>query len=207
VKQILERLGTLRLQIQQGSVKVSEDWKSVYFCMKDLHGICGVEEMKKVFDKEKNEMKWLKMVKSGSRKGIWSYGTKAKEAKKIVVCESAVDALSFTQLHRDYGDTLYLATMGKISQLGKEVLQGIAKVAKSAEWIIATDNDTAGEKMAEEIKDSLVLAGVREESIERIKSNSKDWNDELKAEMKKKQQQQQQKKRQMQRRRTTLRRF
>jgi len=137
--------------------------KAYYFGMWDLEGLCGIE--KRTYDK--------KRVITGSQKGLWVLG-KISTAKYIIITESPLDSLSYIQLKSIEPNITYLiATMGTLSKKAKEALKEIEKRSKG-QWIIATDNDEGGEKLAKDIKNIVNI-----DHIIRDKPTKKDWNEEL----------------------------
>ena len=160
---------------EKNRIKITDD--AIYFPMYDIDGICGIE--KRTFDGEKR-------VISGSEKGLWSYGD-LKTASYIVMCESPIDAISYKILNnKDFEnkDVFLVATMGAFSDKQELSIREIVRRNNIAEWIIATDNDTAGDKLAGKIAENVKQVS-RNINIYRHKSDSKDWNEELKTELRK----------------------
>jgi hypothetical protein len=100
--------------------------------------------------------------------------------RALVVTESAIDALSYHQMHREGGATTrYLSTAGALSGRQVELLgRSIAQMA-SASWVVAaTDADAAGDKLAHQIRE--IAARHRHVAFERRPPTfGKDWNDVL----------------------------
>lgn len=115
------------------------------------------------------------------RKAVWRSGNLANlanlaHAGRVVLVESAIDAMSHAQLSQDK-DAAYLSTGGSMSNHQRELVRSVlGKVAaRGAEIVIATDNDEGGEKLAEGLA-RLVPVGVR---CSRVRPAAKDWNDDL----------------------------
>lgn len=106
----------------------------------------------------------LKFVKGGQKAG--AVLGDAETAKRIVVVESGVDALSLAQSERR-SDTAYLSTGGAF---GRRLEQRLREFAASGKSIVAGfDADAEGDALADR------LTGA-----ERLRpDNGKDWNDEL----------------------------
>ena len=112
----------------------------------------------------------------GGQKSLW-YSTNAQHAKKIVIVESAIDAMSHAQLSKDK-ETAYISTGGSMSEHQRELVQAALKKAaeRGATIVIATDNDEQGKKLAQELKELAPKLAI----IEREEpTRGKDWNEQL----------------------------
>lgn len=109
-------------------------------------------------------------------KAIW-HSANLATAPRVVIVESAIDAMSHTQATGDR-ETAYVSTGGSMSEHQRDLVRGVlAKAtARGAEVILATDRDEAGRKLAQEVA-CLAPAGARLSRIE--PANGKDWNDQL----------------------------
>ena len=87
------------------------------------------------------------------------------EVQHAIVCESAIDALSYAVLHPAQQKTLYLSTDGSGS-VPLERLRQIPQVT------LAVDRDEAGEAMAQRIGQELLES-------DRQVPTAKDWNEDL----------------------------
>lgn len=105
----------------------------------------------------------------GGEKGIW-YTSNIMRAKNVVICESAIDALSHAELKNTSKETAYISVGGSISASQLELIKTIGK---DRQIIIATDNDETGSRYAKQIKE-LAPNALREVA------QHKDWNDDLK---------------------------
>jgi hypothetical protein len=85
--------------------------------------------------------------------------------QQVVLCESAIDAISYKTLHPPQEKTLYLSTDGAGS-VPLQHLQAIPKIA------IAFDHDLAGAEMAQRLKQDLPQAQIGT-------PDQKDWNADL----------------------------
>ncbi|MDE3022676.1 MAG: DUF3991 and TOPRIM domain-containing protein [Pseudomonadota bacterium] len=115
-------------------------------------------------------------VKNMGFKGFSTGGHKSLFAKKIgevsniFVMESAIDCMSFYQLHQQHG--LYLSIGGTLSSFQITLLEYvITEKYQDTNVIVATDNDQSGERYFEQIQDI--------KKCERRRSKLKDWNDDL----------------------------
>ncbi len=112
---------------------------------------------------------------SGGSKALW-YSSNISRAEKVVVTETAIDALSHYQAFG--GDHAYASIGGSMSPEQQELIRGwLVKAHESGQTlVIATDNDQAGAQFAEQISE-LAPAGL---VIERdAPGHGKDWNDTL----------------------------
>lgn len=113
---------------------------AVMFLHRDRIGPTGYE-LRGVYAKTGEK---LKAFMADGKRGLW-YSNNLREAKSIIVCESAIDCLSHYEL---YGwDCAYVSIGGAISSKQKDLLAGLfAKVtARNGLIIIGTDNDAAGD--------------------------------------------------------------
>lgn len=131
----------------------------------DENGLCGYELKNRGFTG----------FSRGGQKGIW-HTTNIENARRIVIVESAIDALSHAQLTRD-DDAAYVSTGGAMSDKQRQLLRDVMRDAdaRGAEIVIAVDSDEAGDLLAAEIV-SLAPPNAR---VRRDVPNSKDWNDVL----------------------------
>jgi hypothetical protein len=85
--------------------------------------------------------------------------------QQVVLCESAIDAISYKTLHPPQEKTLYLSTDGA-GFVPVQQLQAIPKIA------IAFDHDPAGAEMTQRLKQDLPQAEIET-------PDQKDWNADL----------------------------
>jgi 5S rRNA maturation endonuclease (ribonuclease M5) len=132
----------------------------------DRNGITGFEIKNKDFTG----------FSKGGQKALW-YSTNIGHSKKIVIVESAIDAMSHAQLSKDK-ETAYISTGGSMSEQQRELVQAALTKAteRGAKIVIATDADEQGKKLAKELKELAPNVAI----IEREEpTRGKDWNEEL----------------------------
>jgi len=110
----------------------------------------------------------------GGEKRVW-FSANLGRAERVVVVESAIDALSHADLTGDQ-EAAYISIGGQPSPEQWQVLKGAlaAKQEKGAALVIATDADAAGDKLAGQIE-ALAPGAERQRP-----ASGKDWNDQLK---------------------------
>ena len=146
----------------------SDNRNNVIFLHKDYEGVCGYEIRNRNF----------KGFSEGGTKGLWVSQASLSD-RKLVICESPIDCLSYHQLFPD-PNTRYMATGGTLSQKQKNLLRGaFEKIHRQGgEIIIATDNDEAGLKMASQLN---TLAPKTAQVRSLHPKPYKDWNEALQA--------------------------
>lgn len=155
---------------------------NVIFPHSDREGICGYSIRHQNF----------KGFSTGGTKGLWTSKSSSND-KKLVICESPIDCLSYHQLFPD-DQTRYFATSGTLSEKQKDLLRtAFEKIEqKGGSIIIATDRDEAGEEISQE----LIKIAPKTAQIERhVPKYQKDWNEALQAKIERERQQQNQKRR------------
>jgi hypothetical protein len=116
---------------------------------------------------------------AGGTKSAWQSAALPAD-RALVITESAIDALSYFQLHPELGDrTRYLSTGGAPSARQIELLDRVfAQLPSASRVVAAVDSDDAGAKLASRIEDL-----VRSRSAIAYERHSpapaKDWNDVL----------------------------
>ena len=125
-------------------------------------------------------------------KGLW-VSKSGQNDKKLVICESPLDCLSYHQLFPD-DDTRYFATSGTLSEKQKDLLRTAFEKLdqKKGEIIIATDKDIAGEEIAQKLKE---IAPKTAQMSRHVPNPQKDWNEALNAQIERERQQQNQRSR------------
>lgn len=143
---------------------------NVIFPHFDREGVCGYSIRNQEF----------KGFSSGGSKGLWFSKAFAND-KKLVICESPLDCLSYHQLHPD-SNTRYFATGGTLSEKQKDLLTtGIERIhAKGGEIILATDRDKAGKELALQLTK---IAPKNAQIYRHVPKHQKDWNEALKAQI------------------------
>lgn len=133
------------------------------------NGLCGFEKKNVGFTG----------FASGGEKGLWLSHSEEQDMR-LVVCESAIDALSHAAL---FPDTLarYASMGGKPNPKQPELLkEEIALLPVGAEIIAAMDADDEGRKLTEVVRQA-VSAAHREDLrfSTQEPQGVKDWNDQL----------------------------
>ncbi len=117
---------------------------------------------------------------TGGEKGLWMSHSQSSD-RRLVFCESAIDALSYAALFAD-DNTRYASIGGKTNPqqpglIGSE----IAKLPNNAEVISAMDNDAEGVNLSRLIENAVAESG-REDLTYHPHFPAlplKDWNDTL----------------------------
>lgn len=112
----------------------------------------------------------------GGRKALFALRTghtPKEDPPRVVVAESALDALSFWQLNP--APALLLSFGGGMSHEQENLLRHVLAKYPSAEVLTATDADEQGDHYAAKI------ATMRPDAIRAKPTTGKDWNDALRA--------------------------
>lgn len=133
----------------------------------DKTGICGYEIKNKGFTG----------FSLGGEKGLW-YSRDVSKAQKIVITESAIDAMSHAQLRKTDASVGYVSIGGAMSEKQEALLKSLIEKAHSrgTEVVLGLDNDTAGDKLCQKVR---AIAGECGAALRREVPTSKDWNDDL----------------------------
>jgi hypothetical protein len=136
------------------------------FPHRDLDGYCGYEVKNPEFTG----------FSKGGERGVWNSKVKSSD-NKLVITESAIDALSHFEIHKD-SRTRYLSLGGTPSNKQLELIQkSVEKMPPGSEIRLAFDKDKAGNEMAE-----TVVRGIKRDDVS-IKRDTpalgKDWNEAL----------------------------
>jgi hypothetical protein len=135
----------------------------------DAEGLCGYEMKNAGFTG----------FSPGGSKGLWSSHTTPTDTR-LVVCESAIDALSYATLF-PAPETRYASIGGEMNNLQPEVIRSAAaRMSTGSEIVAAMDADAGGRKLAEMVRQAVSLSGRSDLSF-RIHEPSgfKDWNNQL----------------------------
>jgi hypothetical protein len=99
---------------------------------------------------------------AGGQKGLWMSHTQPAD-RRLILTESAVDALSYAALFPDAEDqTRYASLGGKPSSRQSELVQAtIAKLPAGAEIVAAFDADDAGRQLVEVIREAVASIARR----------------------------------------------
>lgn len=139
----------------------------------DAAGLCGYEIKNRGFTG----------FAAGGQKGLWLSHTR-RDDRRLILAESAIDALSYAALFPDAKDqTRYASLGGKPSRRQMDLLQAtIAKLPAEAEIVAAFDADPAGRRLADQTREVVANAASRTERSTLIfKSHlpaqeGEDWN-------------------------------
>jgi 5S rRNA maturation endonuclease (ribonuclease M5) len=115
-----------------------------------------------------------KLFEKGSIKGVWVDKKVNKNINEIIITESPIDSLSALELGKKGDDILHIATLGRMGREAKETLRKIFDYLPNAKILIATDQDKAGEEIAEQIVNL-----AKDNEIYRLNFEGKDLNETL----------------------------
>lgn len=141
-----------------------DERRNILFPHHDREGLAGFEIKNKNFT-------------GYSRFGVKSvWHSRARKADtKIVICESAIDALSYHQIRGDER-TRYMSTGGQMSPYQEGILKAaIAKMPPGSEIIAAFDRDIDGDRFAAKLKELAPNSNI----IRHAPAIGKDWNEQL----------------------------
>lgn len=120
---------------------------------------------------------------AGGQKSLW-FSSNITHAERVIVTESAVDALSHAELERrdkgkDPQKTAYVSFGGSMSPEQKELISSLFEKVKEKgqKLALGTDRDAGGEAFNIELM-GLLPEGL-EAALERPSVNTKDWNESL----------------------------
>ena len=137
----------------------------------DLEGLCGYEIKNQGFTG----------FASGGEKGLWFSHTEPTD-NCLVLCESAIDALSHAALFPAPGSR-YASIGGQMNPRQPELVRtALLRLPAGAEVVAAMDADPDGRKYAEAVR--LAVAGSGRDDLRftsQEPSVGKDWNDQLRA--------------------------
>lgn len=120
----------------------------------DAAGLCGYEIKNREFTG----------FAAGGQKGLWLSNTRPDD-RRLILTESAIDALSHAALFPDTEDqTRYASLGGKPSGQQMGLLQAtIATLPEEAEIVAAFDADPAGRRLADQVGELVVKVASRTE--------------------------------------------
>jgi len=138
------------------------------FFHRDAEGVCGWEA--------KSAM-WTGFA-TGGRKTLWS-SSEFPNDKVLVLAESAIDALSYAQLH-PLPRVRYMSFGGDFGRQQLEHLKAaVARLPPDGKVILAVDRDQGGDRFVTRL--TVALADCKREVARHSPARHKDWNDVLKA--------------------------
>lgn len=172
----LEKRGITKATLQDprfAPVVRIDDRNNALFAHYNKRGISGYEIKNKDFTG----------FAAGGQKGLW-FTSNINHAERVVITETAIDALSHAEFHRrnktnEPAKTAYVSFGGSMSPEQKELIGSLLENMQRREQklVLANDRDEAGEAFNEQIK-GLAPAGL-ETSLEQPLVNTKDWNESL----------------------------
>ena len=114
-------------------------------------------------------LRWQGMA-CGSRKDLGAFYVKSPDTKKMVICESAIDAISLFALHPD---CMAISTSGANPNPAWLSLF----INEDFDIYCGFDTDQVGDRLADEMI-------KRYPTVKRLRPEKHDWNEELKAKLK-----------------------
>lgn len=166
--------GVLRSELFKGRILIDKRGNAV-FPHSNQDGLCGYEI--------KNE--GFTGFAPGGSKGIW-YSNFHSDDKRLVIAETAIDALSYAALRPGIIRSRFFSVGGAMNENQPALLtSALEKLPQDAEIVLAMDNDEGGDLMAEKIKAVFLESGVSDTRffLDRPPSRGEDWNDALRASM------------------------
>jgi hypothetical protein len=135
----------------------------------DQAGLCGYEI--------KNRHR--KHFAAGGSKGLWVTHTRSDDSC-LVLCESAIDALSYAALFPD-PRARYASVAGEASGAQEVLIQAaIIRMPCNAQITAAMDNDADGRDHAGVVRSAFDAAGRADLSFrDHVPDGFKDWNEQL----------------------------
>lgn len=137
---------------------------------------CGYEMKNKGYKMENKD--WTGFS-SGGHKGLWLSNYR-HEDEALVICEGAIDCLSYYELHNAMDSSFFVSFGGRMNKRQRDLLSHVIAKNTTKKIILAVDNDDAGDKYEVEIKDlvkNMHVSFVRHSP----KNRQSDWNDVLKS--------------------------
>lgn len=154
----------------EGTILIDRRGNAV-FPHHDTDGLCGYEIKNNGFTS----------FSPGGTKGLWRSKT-ASGDKRLVICESAIDALSFAVLFDD-GLTRYASIAGKPTPIQLNLIRvQIECTAPQSEIVAAMDADPPGTRLIQSIREAFQEAARGDVTFRSEQPfGFKDWNEQLKA--------------------------
>jgi hypothetical protein len=116
---------------------------------------------------------------TGGHKTAWQSAAQPDD-RVLVIAETAIDALSYHQLHRELAArTRYLSTAGTPSNRQLDLLdRAVAQLPRNSLVVAAVDADLAGTKLSKQVK-AIAERHVHVSFRHHTPTFGKDWNDVL----------------------------
>lgn len=153
---------TVNYLIRRGILYADDKGNAVFLLLGKEKRVVGAE----IRGTNDNLRKWRGMA-SGSKKNLGCFYIRARGANKVVLCESAIDAISFFVLHPN---CIAVSTAGANPK--PQWLSTL--IDKGFEIFCAFDSDKVGEMMADKM---ITLYPV----VKRLRPEKHDWNEVLMA--------------------------
>jgi hypothetical protein len=160
----------LALQYWRFAGRIKADrYSNAVFPHHDTEGLCGYELKNRNFTG----------FASGGSKGLWLSKT-CPEDRRLVICESSIDALSHAVLFPD-GHARYASIGGKLNPVQPQLIQAQIKLMpEGSEIVAAMDSDAPGRELAEAVRKAFNASGRPDLRFRQDEpSGAKDWNDLL----------------------------
>ena len=139
----------LRARVSPDRVYTDRFYNAI-FPHRDRNGVCGFEIRNYHF----------KGFSKGGMKGLW-YANALPEDTTLIVCEGAIDALSYHTLHRPE-HTRYFSIAGEMNPMQRGLLaSAMKKLPEGGTVLMATDNNTGGAHLAASIRELLARPRAR----------------------------------------------
>jgi hypothetical protein len=137
----------------------------------DIEGLCGYEMKNAGFT----------AFAPGGTKGLWLSKT-IRNDSRLVICESAIDALSHAVLFQDCR-ARYASIAGKPTSVQLNLLRAeIERMPAGSEIVAAMDSDQPGRALADLVRSAVGASGRGDVKFRSEEPNGfKDWNDQLKS--------------------------
>jgi hypothetical protein len=158
------------LQSERFAGRIRTDARgNAIFPHEDKGGLCGYEMKNAGFTG----------FAPGGVKGLWLSREEPSD-KALVICESAIDALSHALLFPN-DHARYASIGGKLNPTQPELIRAaIARMPADSEIIAAMDADAAGARLAETVREAVALTGRADLRFTHQEPfGYKDWNDQL----------------------------
>ncbi len=152
-----------------GRIKVDRPHENAVFPHYDDEGLCGYELKNYGFTG----------FAAGGTKGLW-LSKAGLEDRRLVICESAIDALSHAVVVSD-GHARYASIGGKLNPLQPDlIVTQIKRMQEGSEIVAAMDADGPGRQLAAIVRKAFDASG-RVDLKFRLDEPAgfKDWNDQL----------------------------
>jgi hypothetical protein len=143
----------------------TDAYGAAVFVHEDENGVCGYEQKNHRFTG----------FSAGGVKGLWESHQFPEDAA-LIVCESAIDALSHAALFPNER-ARYVSTAGAWSPQTAPLLRRAAESLNSGEIVLAFDADAAGRDYDAAAR--AALAGCVHPIRSHVPATDKDWNDAL----------------------------